>query len=338
MEFKKVALAFVAAFAAGFVFTGCTGDVSGFGTLHTTCTSNATCGDDEICHPTSKVCVRTCTGNASCPGSAPTCRDVGATGSADAGTQKVCGCSATSCNNGRGEDDPELICSTLDEVCVQKCTSNAACGTGRTCNTTSGQCEVETPQGAQCTFGQCQANEVCQYAANAAVGNCAAAPSCTGTGQSTCAYGQFCNASGKCQDVPTTQGCENFDAHPSLPTWQPTTGTGPIIYRHEKLSFGTEASSPFCASTAPVNAKTRVHVYRTEGTWPTDKTAIQGFFYVRVNGTQTDATQLVRPSGYVVNGQNATFDVNFCLPSGATTIQFGLYFTNGNEYCGRVSQ
>ena len=59
---------------------------------------------------------------------------------------------------------------------------------------------------------------------------------------------------------------------------------------------------------------------------------------MRVNGTQQSAVSLMRPSGYNVSGKNGEFLLNFCQETGATTVQIGLYFTDGNEVCANITR
>jgi len=262
----------------------------------TTCASATDCLESEICHPTAKVCVTTCASAADCPDTAKTCAAVSATD-----TTKVCQCSTDQlCNK---DTETGLVCSTLDKVCTTKCTTDASCGTGRKCNATSGQCEA---------------------------GGTNPGDSCVGEGKSTCAYGQFCSAS-KCTAVAAPT-CANFNPAQGgkTPVWT-TTSTGPIIYDVSQVSF---ANSSFCSGAGDVTAKARVKAYTT-GTFPAQKDALDGLFYVRVNGSELSGKGLILPSEYTVSadGKTAQFTMNFCPGATATTLTIGLYFTGGNETC-----
>lgn len=55
------------------------------------CSSDESCNTGEICPPSSGRCARTCTGNAGCPSSQPTCAPLDGSGFADGGLGlKVC--------------------------------------------------------------------------------------------------------------------------------------------------------------------------------------------------------------------------------------------------------
>lgn len=60
-------------------------------TVGKTCTSDDSCMTGEVCAPSTRRCVRSCTGNAGCPSSQPTCAPLEGTGPADGGLSlKVC--------------------------------------------------------------------------------------------------------------------------------------------------------------------------------------------------------------------------------------------------------
>ena len=104
------------------------------------CANSKDCLSSEICHPTAKVCVRTCGTSADCPDTAKTCGAVSAKDST-----QVCHCSTGAlCNQGRQKDN--LVCSNLDRVCSPACALDADCGTGRMCNTGTGQCALPEPE------------------------------------------------------------------------------------------------------------------------------------------------------------------------------------------------
>jgi hypothetical protein len=219
---------------------------------------------------------------------------------------KVCKCSTDQlCTSDFGT---ELVCSTLDTVCTSKCTSDAACGTGRTCDTATGQCK-------------------------AGGGN--TGDTCTGEGQATCSYGQFCSAS-KCTAV-SAPTCANFNPQQGgkTPVWNATSSTGPIIFETTQVSF---AADSFCSGDA--TPKLRVKAYTSTGTFPASKDNLNGLFYVRVNGTEVNGKDLIRPSEYSVSadGKTATFTMNFCPGASATALSVGLYFTGGNETCAQLTK
>lgn len=300
MQLRKTIWMLTALSAMSLVMTGCPED----GEESLTCSTDGDCIEGEICHPTAGVCVQTCeTANNTCPSSARTCAAISTTDS-----RTVCQCSTDPlCNDGQETD---LVCSTLDKVCTPKCASDADCSTGRTCNTISGQCEAGTGPGPT---------------------------TCTGTGQAACAYGQFCS-SGQCTAVPAPT-CANFTPGQGgkQPVWNATSSTGPIIYEITQVSF---AADSFCSGAGDITAKARVKAYTTSGTFPAEKSALPGLFYVRVNGTQTDGSALIRPSEYSTSnaGKNAEFVMNFCPGATATTLSIGLYFTGGNEICAQLNR
>ncbi len=208
-----------------------------------------------------------------------------------------------------GRTEADLICSTLDKVCTEKCTTDASCGTGRTCDTTTGQCKA---------------------------GGSNPGDSCVGEGLSTCSYGQSCKAS-KCTAVAAPT-CANFTPSQGgkAPVWT-TSSTGPIIYDVSQVSF---ANDSFCSGGGDMTAKARVKAYTTGTSFPTAVNDLAGLFYVRVNGTELGGKGLIRPSEYSVSadGKTATFTMNFCPGAAATTLSIGLYFTGGNEVCAQLNK
>jgi hypothetical protein len=296
MQLRKTIWMLTALSAMSLVMTGCPED----GETSTTCSTNADCLESEICHPNAKVCVTTCASAADCPDTAKTCAAVSATD-----TTKVCQCSTDQlCNSGT---DTDLICSTLDKACVQKCTATS-CGTGRTCDTATGQCKAGGQSG----------------------------DSCVGEGLSTCSYGQYCTAS-KCTAVAAPT-CDNFNPTKGgkQPVWT-TSSTGPIIYDVSQVSFATDS---FCSGAGDITAKARVKAYTTGTAFPASKDDLNGLFYVRVNGSEIGGKGLIRPSEYSVSadGKTATFTMNFCPGATATTLSIGVYFTGGNEVCAQLTK
>jgi len=305
MQLRKMAMMLTALGAMSVVLTGCPEG----GGASTTCAANTDCLATEICHPDAKVCVQTCTAAADCPDTAKSCAALGGTS-----TEKdtlVCQCSTNElCNKDRATADQ--VCSTEYSICVTKCSTNTDCGTGNTCDTATGQCKPEDTTGA----------------------------TCTGAGQSTCSYGQFCSSS-KCEAVPAPT-CDNFDPAKGgkTPVFNPATSTGPIIFEITQSSWGADSISPAFCGDGVDTAKIQVKAYQSgTNTFPAQKSALSGLFYVKVNGSQTAGETLIRSSQYTVSadGKQATFTMNFC-PGNLTTISLGLYFTGGNEICSQISK
>jgi hypothetical protein len=294
MQLRKTIWMLTALSAMSLVMTGCPED----GETSTTCSTAADCLESEICHPTAKVCVTTCASTSDCPDTAKNCAAVSTTD-----TTKVCQCSTSElCNK---DQETDLVCSTLDKVCTEKCTATS-CGTGRTCDTATGQCKAGGQPG----------------------------DSCVGEGLSTCSYGQYCTAS-KCTAVAAPT-CDNFNPAKGgkQPTWT-TSATGPIIFEVAQVSF---AADSFCSGDP--TAKARVKAYTTGTAFPASKDGLNALFYVRVNGTELGGKDLIRPSEYSVSadGKTATFTMNFCPGATATTLSIGLYFTGGNEVCAQLNK
>ena len=222
---------------------------------------------------------------------------------------------------GKDPKSTDLICSNLDRVCVTKCSSNADCGTGRTCNTGSGQCEQG---GGGNTDG-----------------------TCTGEGRSTCAYGQFCSNS-TCTPAPVAPGsCEGFAF--SRPSWDPASSTGPVIYQLSRVRY--EVGYRSCNhpnSGMPDAFIVSVRAYRADADWP----ALPGwpwFFYANGinNGTNNHHINVFRYNyaGVVwengwkyqrnpANFKDAEFEFFLCRsPNSPSIIQAGFFFEQGNPVC-----
>ncbi|AKF82615.1 hypothetical protein SAMN05443572_106445 [Myxococcus fulvus] len=309
MQLRKMMLVLSALGAMSGLMAGC-GDDDPSGT---TCSGNDDCAENEICHPDASVCVLTCTTGNDCPASAKTCAELGGTSSQS--DTLICQCSTDAlCNGGSDGTSSDLVCSNLDNVCVPACDSNDDCGSGRVCDTASGQCEEDDT----------------------------GPTTCSGTGQSTCLYGQFCS-SGTCTEVPAPT-CANFDPAQGgkQPVWT-ISSSGPIIYDITQVSFGQDTFCGTGSGTTGMTAKARVRAYQSangSGTFPAQVAGLPGFFYVRVNGSQIDGVQTIRPSEYTTsnNGKNAEFTMNFCPGASATTLSIGIYFTNGNEICSQLTR
>jgi len=311
MQFRKMMLVLTALGAMSGFMVGCGDDDKG----SDTCTTNADCAGTEICHPTSNVCVATCSSASDCPDTAKTCAPLGGSG-ADA-AKNICKCSTdVLCNGGTGSKSTDLVCSNLDRVCVTKCSSNANCGTGRTCNTGSGQCE----QGG---------------------GGGGTGGTCTGTGQSTCAYGDYCN-NATCADAPLAPTtCSNFPAS-NRPSWDAASSTGPVIYQVSRITY--QAGSSYCAASAPDAFIVSVRAYRTDADWPATRGNLSGFFYVTTETRSFDVVGqglLVPNTGYnrsTTNPRDAEFQVYLCRPANSQQIQVGFYFTGGNPVCQDINR
>ncbi|WP_211276545.1 hypothetical protein [Archangium gephyra] len=261
------------------------------------CTDDSNCLAAELCHPTSKVCVRTCASAADCPDSAKTCDAL-----SGFDTRLVCKCSTdTLCNIDRGTSD--LVCSNPDKVCTPKCTKDTDCASGLICETATGQCQRWGGTGAPCS----------------------------GEGQSTCDYGTHFCSTGQCTPLPAPI-CDNylnFTNKGDLGT------TGPILYNARLVSAVTDTS--YCGTTTtPKRVKIALSAYSSRP-FPMTAGEVNGFFYVRVNGTVLSASTLMMSSGnYIVSGTNrerAELTVSLCHPSSATSVSTGFYFTQGNFLC-----
>jgi hypothetical protein len=294
MQLRK--MAFVAALSTfGFMMAGCPEDTA----TSTTCSTTADCvADSEICHPTAKVCVQTCSESGDCPDSSPTCAAL-----SDTDTTLICQCTTDSgCNTDR--ETADLLCDPESAVCVQRCTSDVNCSEGSTCNTTTGVCE------------------------GGGVGT-----TCAGEGLSTCTYGNFCSAS-TCQ-APEAPTCSNFtnmsaDRKATLGT------TGPIIFNTTVVSSAVDAfcasSAPkrvrvkvsayndeaFASSFTGLNGFFYILVNGQPATG------------VRVSN-RSDSYVLSE------NDRRVDFVLEFCESESQGNLQTGLYFTGGNFVCSDLS-
>ncbi|HYO58138.1 hypothetical protein [Archangium sp.] len=295
MQLRKMTLMLAALGVMSVVLTGCPDG----GRESLTCSTNTDCLESEICHPDAKVCVQTCTTGTDCPESAKTCDALSPTNS-----QKICRCTTSElCARDQRVDGANLACSTTYNVCVPKCTANADCATGQTCDTTAGVCKPGSTTG----------------------------NTCSGAGQSTCTYGEFCSAT-KCTAVPAPT-CPNFNGKPAK-NFDPTTGTGNIIYNVEKLIFGTQCGTD---TTAQI-VKARVSFYAKSGTLPTTKEGLNGFFYVTTSGNELNGVPLSNEYQRSADGKSAALSVNLCTDKDFSQIVLGFYFTGGNGYCATLTK
>lgn len=296
------------------------------------CSADSQCATGEICHPTAKVCAKTCTSSSDCPSSAKTC-DV-PVGAADGGTTKVCQCATTQlCNGGMTGD---LVCATHDKVCVDKCTGNTDCPSGRTCDTATGQCSAPMMMTETCTFGSCSGGKVCDLLTS----TCKEPATCVmGNVQpDVCGYAGYCNA-GTCSEI-SAPTCGNFPTNAAARTWNPSTQQGPVIYSITKLAFVVDDT--FCCGmgmTCAINKRAKVHVqaYHPGGMLlgQTMQPSLQNY-REDMTPIAIAATQI---QSYMSSnsGKNASFDVNFCTATANSSLTIALTYDNGNGACFTVN-
>ncbi|MBZ4373514.1 hypothetical protein [Corallococcus sp. AS-1-6] len=302
MQLRKMMVMLAAVSSMSLALTACGDDA----TTVESCTSDTDCSSG-FCNTAAGVCMDTCESGSDCSDTEKNCDVLAGSGK----TQKVCQCQTNQlCNSG---DSTDLVCGTVSKRCEEPgstpagCTKDSDCGAGNTCDEATGVCSP-------------------------------AATTCSGTGQSTCAYGSYCGGT-TCTAVPAPT-CDNFNPSKGgkTPVWSATSSSGPIIYSITKLTWGADVVSPAFCSGDTLRAEVKAYA-QTAGTFPSQKSALQGLFYVTVNGSQQDGSPLIRPSGYTpsADGKSATFIMNFC-PAGISTISLGLYFTGGNEICAQLSK
>ena len=321
MRNMRILFAFAAAAALG-AFVGC-GDPNGNNDAGVgSCTTDATCGTGLACHPATKKCSATCTGGSDCPSSAKTCAPL------NGSTKSFCQCSTDALCGG------SLICSNTTKQCTSKCTSSASCSNGAMCDTTSGQClggNIDagtdagvTDAGTACAFGgtSCTNSEICDLTTS----HCKPSVVCNSANPQpdTCGYANYCDTSCKQVGKPT---CANFTPPNGKTPLFNGTSTGPIIY---SIDDGTDIAS-FCHTTEKAYSFT-ISAYATTD-WPTTKSAVQGFKYVKQDGTELDATSLLGNSSYTATGKIASFKVTLCSSTVMSNLGAAFYFTNGNEVC-----
>ena len=298
MQLRKMTLMFAALSVASLMMA-----CDGGGRTTLACSATTDCLANELCHPQAGVCVQTCTASTDCPESAKDCSALSTTDST-----KVCKCSTSElCQRDTRVEGATLTCLSGYSVCSDqsapaKCTSNAQCSAGQTCNASTGACETAPAEGA----------------------------ACSGEGLTTCAYGQYCSSS-KCSALPAPT-CDNYQAFPKkgdLGT------TGSIIFKASVVSTATDTT--FCRGTNNQRVKINVSAYSSTP-FPQTKDELNGLFYVQVAGTTLDGSDTISSSSgnYTVTGTNrdrADFIMNFCVAPSSTTLSLGVYFTGGNFFC-----
>ncbi|RKH64630.1 hypothetical protein D7X96_25365 [Corallococcus interemptor] len=261
------------------------------------CTSDTDCSSG-FCNTAAGVCMDTCESGSDCPDTEKNCAPL----AGSSNTQKVCQCQTNQlCNT---DDSTSLVCGTVSKRCEEPgstpagCTKDADCAAGNTCNTSTGVCSP-------------------------------AAATCTGEGKSTCAYGNACY-SNKCDapPAPTCENYQNFGNKAALGT------TGPIIFKVETI--GAAIDTGYCQDpSAPKRARVTLSAYSSTP-FPQTAKELNGFLYVRVNGTTLTPSVSSSSGNYTVSGANrerADIIISTCVAESSNTTSLGYYFTGGNFYC-----
>lgn len=262
-----------------------------------TCTLSSQCQPGELCHPTAKVCAKTCTLDGG------TCANCDFPPGYNHGP-RFCSCSSTDCS---AVDS----CSGFDKVCMPQCTAGS-CPGGRTC--ISGKCDVPPA----CGFGTCGPGLACDSRTLLCSSwSCdAGAPQPGG-----CSYGTFCGAGSLCVEPPPAT-CAN---HTMSPAWT-TASTGPVIFATAEVT-----PNPTFCTTGQFGFKVSLDAYSPSG-WPSTKNSLT-LDYVNQAGTRTSAASaLVLSTDYVPDGGTANVRVNLCSVS-STPFQAGFQFIGGNPVC-----
>ncbi|AEI68335.1 hypothetical protein [Corallococcus macrosporus] len=302
MQLRKMMLMLTALGAMSGLMAGCGDDSTSPGA----CSSNDECGESEICHPTAEICVQTCNSGSDCPSTAKTCAPLGGTGP-DA-TTSICQCSTdVLCNGGTDSESTDLVCSDLDNVCVTACSSDADCTSGRTCDTTTGQCEEGDTEPEPTT--------------------------CSGEGRSTCTYGLICTSS-TCSEPPAPT-CQNYTSYPNRAA--DVGDTGPIIYKIETIS-AVAGTAAWCPGLKRLRLAVSAYTDSTSP-FPETEPELGGFYYVTTGGDRHNASISNGANDYVIteNGTHADIIVNLCVPSDSTTTLAGFHFVDGNFFCYRAN-
>lgn len=363
---KKTSLWLVAATAAGFAlgFAGC-GDTM---PMPSTCTSDMQCSASQACHPILRTCVASCTGAVDCPDSSKTCATFGGLASGnDAGVRAFCQCATDQlCERGSAGQ----VCQPASKICGAKCTNNAGCPTGSTCDVMTGKCGGATATDAgmdggmgdggtvtDCTPGSCMAPQICDPMTR----RCAAAAACSSANPQpdTCAYGLTCSGA-SCTEAPRTGvGCANFTSLPTPTLWNPSTVTtrGPVTVTMASIAKDTvtvmvnNEPNGFCgrASGAPrfADFSAEANLYSGSTNFPAMLELLPAGFlnYVRSDGQTLDIKgsgsqqPLARPtggysSGLSNNNKNLRLRFSLCvMGTPPATLSAGFYGENGNAVC-----
>ena len=295
------------------------------------CAANQACvgqGGASVCKPA--VCSPPCALNQYCDGTTspstckpvtctPTCSSPQSCDWSSASPACVAAICSPACGAGQYCDGTGAVGTCMTASCSPACISTEWCdksGTSPVCV-------------AKCTPGSCGAGKVC----NGNTYKCETAKTCsTANAQpDTCGYGQYCAAS-TCTEV-TKPTCGNWTPPAGkTPVFDPAVSTGPIIY-----SVVDEATNDDAFCTTPAVAfTTTLTAYRTDIAWPSASSGLSGFKYVNTSGSESDATQNLRPSGYTKTGNVASFKLTICGNALNASIIAGFYFTNGNEVCATI--
>jgi len=157
MQIRTMKLMLAVLGAMSMVLTGCPDG----GREDLACTATTDCLEGEICHPSAKVCVQTCTTGGDCPESAKTCEAIGG-----GNTQMICKCSTDAlCQR----DERVADASTLKCLIPSGATNGVCAPAGTTPVQTS--CDPANQPGT-CSYGQ-----ICAGTGTAA--KCEAAPAGT---------------------------------------------------------------------------------------------------------------------------------------------------------------
>ncbi|GEM_PF-974889 len=356
MKLKLAGVVAAAAFAV--VLTGCsdsgttgTGGGAGGGGGSKFCTSTS-CATGETCHPTAKVCIKTCNLSTDCTAEAKTCASaVGGGSKSDGGVLSVCTCFSNEiCAMGTAN----TVCAAYDAVCVAKCASNSDCPNGRTCNVSSGQCAAPgggtdggTDAGTACTSGSCSGSQICTLS----TGVCEAPKTCVAANQApdTCLYGQFCTGTACTEVTKPGTSCPNFTPGTGkTPVWNGKTTMGPIIYSLVANPGDNNVANAMDFCGANKTFTVTLKAYNPTSMFPADAMAstLAGLKYVKEDGSECDAVScnggptFRLMSGYTVSTDRKvlTLKISLCPPlQTLTNISAGFYFTGGNETCVSVA-
>ncbi len=313
----------LAALAVAFVACGPTAPASS----GKACTSDGDCGEKALCHPTAQICVQSCAKSDECPAPAKTCEALAlyATDGGVSAGPSVCRCTADSqCGDGN-------VCSTLDQVCLPKCTDASTCQ-GRACEAATGQCRLkhceELPS-------LCSPTQYCDSSSKSCrEQKCDPDAGFVGSdgGPSSCGYGEFCPDKAGCARVPEG-GCTLAN---SAPAWD-AGARGPVIISAKAVRI-TPSVSTECgtASTLLLTVK----YYAPTGLVTSAKTGLTIGENVNYDEGQGLRSAVVTRNPPAVNGTFGEFDVGYC-PVSTVNTQVGIHLIDdstpvrktGNALC-----